>query len=91
MREKDIPKDRIFVKYKSFLFRFMHQLDGSQSIFILSVCSLFPNGPSLRNIFDFTTADIKCNVAAVKCLPVLHHSVDCIFRPLETLIPFQLY
>ena len=33
---------------------------------------------SLLIYFGFTTAGVKCRVATVKCLSVLHHSVDYI-------------
>ena len=45
-------------------------------IFVL-VSFLSPRQP-FRFSFYFTTADVKCHVAAIKCLPVLYHIIDYI-------------
>ena len=46
-------------------------------IFILLHVLCFHRQP-FRFLFYFNAADVKCRVAAVKRLPVLHHSADYI-------------
>ena len=43
-----------------------------------------------RFLFYFTTVSVKCRVAAVKYLPVLHHSANYIFISFATIEPILI-
>ena len=45
----------------------------------------------LQNIFDFTTADVKCRLVAVKRLLVRNRSVGYTFGSFGATNPFQLH
>ena len=38
-------------------------------------------------LIKFTVAGVKCRVAAIKCLPILHYSADCFFISFRVLQP----
>ena len=40
----------------------------------------------LQKTFTFIAADVKCHLAAVKHLPILHNNID-IFWSFETIVP----
>ena len=47
-------------------------------IFVL-LCALCFQSQPFRFLFCFTAAGVRCRVAAVKCLPILHHSPEYTF------------
>ena len=52
---------------------------------------MFQKDPFIRNMFDFTLAEVKCCVMAAKHNPVFHHCVNLFSDPQGPLGPFQLY
>ena len=60
-------------------FLIMNKLNLTESdIFISLMYSVLPKALTIQNLFIFTAADVL-RVAAVKCLPLHHHSADDIF------------
>ena len=57
----------------------MKRLNKTESPILVLLCVLCFQRQSFRFLFYFTADGVKCRVAAIKRLPVLHHSADYIF------------
>ena len=56
-----------------------------------SLCVLCFQRQAFRVLFYFTAASVKCRVAAVKRLPILHRSADYNFTPFGIVEPILLW
>ena len=71
----------------------MKRLNKSESPIFVTLCVLCFQRQSFRFLFYVTvfTVLVLCRVAAVKSLPVHHHSADDILFPLGSLSPFGYF